>query len=229
MFFDPVYLIFALPGLLLALWASFYTKSTFARYSRVRASSGMTGAEAAERILSAAGVSGGRVEHVGGFLSDHYDPTARVLRLSDEVYGSDSLSAIGVACHEAGHAIQHAHAYGPLGLRTALVPLTNFASPMSYIFILLGFLMHSQQMILLGAVVFSAAVLFALVTLPVEYDASRRAKLLMVESGIVTAREGRSAGDVLNAALMTYVAAAVSALLTVVYYLVRAGGFRSRG
>ena len=225
MFFDPLYLLFMLPGLIIAGMASAYTHSTFEKFKRFRASSGMTGAQAAQRLLASAGIYDVRIECVGGFLTDHYDPSAKVLRLSPDVFNGISLSAIGVACHEAGHAIQHATAYGPLGLRSALVPLTNFASFGSYIVIMIGFIFASQQMILWGAILFGATVLFAIVTLPVEWDASARAKKLMVTCGIVTQKEGEEAGAVLNAAFMTYVASAVSSLLMLLYYLIRAGVF----
>lgn len=223
--FDPLYLVFAIPGFLLALYASFLTKSRFARYSKVRSSTGTSGAQAARRLLAFAGVSDVRVEEVGGFLSDHYDPVSKTLRLSPSVSRGDSLASVGVACHEAGHAIQHNRGFAPLHLRTALVPLTSISSWLSYIVIMLGFFMQSQQFVLLGAIIFSAAVLFSIVTLPVEWDASRRAKLLMVESGIVPRSEARDAAKVLNAAFLTYVAAAVSSLLTLLYYLMRAGVF----
>ena len=226
-FIDPVYLIFALPGLILSLIASAMVKSTFSKYSQVGSSTGLTGAEAAERMLHRNGIYDVRIEQVSGFLSDHYDPSNRTLRLSPDVYGSRSLSAIGVACHEAGHALQHASGYGALGLRSALVPLTNFCSPVSYIVILLGFLLSSQSLVLLGCIFFSAAVVFAFVTLPVEWNASARAKSMMVSCGIVSPHESSDAGSVLNAAFLTYVAAAVSALLTLLYYLFRAGVFGS--
>lgn len=221
MFFDPVYFLFALPGLLLALWASGKTKFTFERYSRTASRSGMTGAQAAARLLSSAGVSGVRIEPLDGFLSDHYDPSSRTLRLSESVYNSSSLSAIGVACHEAGHAIQHATNYGPLGLRSSLVPVINLTSPASYILILAGALLSAPGLIKIGILCFAVAVLFALVTLPVEYNASARAKALMVQCGIVSPSEAKSAGDVLNAAFLTYVASAVSSLLTLLYYVWR--------
>ncbi|MBD3243314.1 MAG: zinc metallopeptidase [Chitinivibrionales bacterium] len=224
-FIDPLYIVFAIPGLLLALYASFLTKSRFAHYSKVRSSSGTSGAQAARRLLAFAGVDNVRVEEVGGFLSDHYDPMSKTLRLSPSVSRSDSLAAVGVACHEAGHAIQHNRGFAPLHLRTAMVPATSVSSWLSYIVIMLGFLLQSQQFILLGAIIFSAAVVFSIVTLPVEWDASRRAKLLMVESGIVPRSEARDAAKVLNAAFLTYVAAAVSSLLTLLYYLMRAGVF----
>ncbi|MFH0919199.1 MAG: zinc metallopeptidase [Fibrobacterota bacterium] len=229
MFFDPLYLAFALPGLLLALYATFKTKATFAKYAKVNAGSRLTGAAAAERLLSRAGVRNVKIETAQGFLSDHYDPSTRTLRLSPDVFHSTGLSAIGVACHEAGHALQHAQGYRWLSLRTALVPATHVSSWLSYIVITLGFIMASTPFILLGAFIFSAAVVFSIVTLPVEYDATRRAKELMVSSGVVAAREAEQAGEVLNAAFLTYVAAAVSSLLLFAYYLMRSGVFGRRG
>ncbi len=224
-FFDPLYLLFALPGLLLAMYASFKTKSTFGKYSKVGSMHGLTGADAARKLLGAAGINDVRIEMVQGFLSDHYDPARKVLRLSPSVYQSASLSAIGVACHEAGHAIQHARGFAWMHIRTALVPATNVGSNLSYFVIFLGFVLRSQQFILFGAVLFSAAVVFSIVTLPVEWDATRRAKHLMVDSGVVSTQEASMAGDVLNAAFLTYVAAAVSSVLTLLYYLMRAGVF----
>ncbi len=223
LFFDPLYLIFALPGFILALIAEMMVKGTFAKYDHVAASSGFTGAQAAQRLLNDAGIYDVRIEETHGFLSDHYDPVAKALRLSPGVYRSQSLSAIGVACHEAGHAIQHKENYAPLSLRSALVPIAQFSSPLSYILFVMGFLFQSQQMILFGAILFGAAVLFSIVTLPVEYNASSRAKKLMESAGIVTSYEANSAGAVLNAAFMTYVASAVNSLLILIYYLIRAG------
>ena len=173
--FDPTYLLFAVPGLLLAMAASFYTKSTFAKYSRVAASTGLTGAAAAQRMLNSAGIYDVKIEMVNGFLSDHYDPRDKTLRLSNNVYAGKSLSSIGVACHEAGHALQHAQDYAPLNLRTMMVPATNVCSSLSYILIIAGFFM-SSKLILLGAILFSVAVIFSIVTLPVEWNASARAK-----------------------------------------------------
>lgn len=227
MFFDPVYLLFALPGFLLALFASLMTKTTFARYSQVPASSGMSGAEAAQRLLSSAGVSDVNVEETEGFLSDHYDPSSKTLRLSPDVYRGKSLSSIGVACHEAGHALQHARGYAPLQLRNAMVPLTNFSTYASYFLIIAGSV-FSPHMLLLGAILFSVSVFFTIVTLPVEWDASARAKRLMVSAGIVKEDEAAMAGNVLNAAFLTYAAAAVSSLLILLYYLYRAGLFGGR-
>ncbi len=220
---DPLYWMLALPGLILAGIATMLTKSTFARYARTRAASGMTGAQAAARLMQANGVSDVSIEPVRGFLSDHYDPTTRTLRLSPEVYGSQSLSAIGVACHEAGHALQHATHYAPLAARSALVPIAQFGNNAAYFLFFMGILFSFPGLARLGALVFIGAVAFSIVTLPVEWDASARAKRLMVSSGIVTPDEAADAGRVLNAAFLTYVAAAVTALLTLLYYLLRAG------
>jgi len=224
---DPVYFIFAIPGLLLALWATIMTKTTFAKYSEINASSGLTGAQAAEKMLASCGIHNVKIEQTEGFLSDHYDPTCATLRLSPDVFNGTSLSSVGVACHEAGHALQHAASYFPLHIRSGLVPITNSASILSYVVIMLGFIL-SPKLILLGAILFSVAVLFSLVTLPVEWDASARAKRMMVSCGIVSEEERDMAGKVLNAAFMTYVASAVTSLLTLLYYLWRAGIFGGR-
>ncbi|MBP1583128.1 MAG: zinc metallopeptidase [Victivallales bacterium] len=221
MFFDPLYLLLALPGMLLAILAQIFVKSTFARYKQVRSSRGMTGAQAAHQMLSFAGVHDCRIEQVQGFLTDHYDPSCKTLRLSPEVYQGTNLSAIGVACHEAGHAIQHAEAYTWLSLRSTLVPVANFGSSFSYILFIAGYLFSAPFLINLGLILFSLAVLFSIVTLPVEWDASSRAKRLMVTSGVITSNEASQAGSVLNAAFMTYVAAAVQALGTLHYYFQR--------
>ncbi|NCC51590.1 MAG: zinc metallopeptidase [Spartobacteria bacterium] len=223
MFFDPLYLMLAVPGLILGMIASGMTKSTFSKYAKVRASSGLTGAEAARRMLQSQGITDVQIESVKGFLSDHFDPRSNTLRLSPAVYGSPSLSAIGVACHEAGHALQKATHYAPLGMRTALVPATMFSSKFSYIIFVVGFIFKMSSLVYLGVALFSLAVLFSIVTLPVEWNASARAKKLMVSAGIVSPAEQESAGAVLNAAFMTYVAAAVSAILTLIYFLLRAG------
>ncbi len=227
MFFDPMYFIILAPALVLSIMASMKVKGTFARFSRVGSRSGMTGAQAAASLLRSAGVREVRIERTQGFLSDHYDPAKRVLRLSPDVYDSPSLAAIGVACHEAGHAIQHARAYAPLVVRTAMVPVVQFGSNFSMWFIMGGLLFaHSgagRSLLLLGIALFATAVLFSLVTLPVEWDASARAKRLMVSSGVVSTSEVKSAGAVLDAAFLTYVASAVSALLTLLYYLLRSG------
>ena len=223
MFFDPLYMIMLLPALLLAGIASIITKSTFSKYARISASSGVTGAEAAARLLERNGIHDVRIERTSGFLSDHYDPRARTLRLSANVHDSNSLSAIGVACHEAGHALQHADHYAPLALRSALVPVTQVGTIAPYIILPVGFILGSMALIKIGIALFAVVVLFSLITLPVEWNASARAKQLMVSSGIVSAKEQERAAQVLNAAFLTYIAAAVSALLTLLYFLLRSG------
>ncbi len=220
---DPLYLMFAAPGLLLALYASWRTRSVFARYSEVAPRSGLTGAEAAAQMLASQGVYGVQIEPTHGLLSDHYDPGARALRLSEDVFYGRSLSAVGVACHEAGHALQHAHGYGPLALRSALVPVTQIGSGLSWVVLAAGLALHWTGFVLLGIGLFSLSVVFALVTLPVVWDASARARRLMVGAGIVSPREQEGARAVLDAAFLTYLAAALGSLLTLIYYVVRAG------
>jgi Zn-dependent membrane protease YugP len=221
------YLIFMIPALLLSLWASFRTKSAFNKYQKVRTARGLTGAQAAQEMLQRAGIVDVKIVQSQGFLSDHYNPVNKTLALSPPVYGSNSVSAIGVACHEAGHAIQHATKYAPLWLRSALVPMANIGSTLSYIIILAGLLLlQSQTTVYFGILLFSAVVLFQLVTLPVEYDASARAKRLAVEHGIILPQEREGMDRVLNAAALTYVAAAVSSVMTLLYYLMLAGGMR---
>ena len=223
MFFDPLYLVIALPGLLFSLWASYKTKTTFNKYSKFYSANHVSGAEAAARLLNYAGIYDVRIEETSGFLSDHYDPSDKTLRLSHDVYHSTSLSAIGVACHEAGHAIQHATGYEPLKMRSSLVPALNFASPMSYIFFVIGILFNFTSLVYIGIICFALCFVFALVTLPVEYNASMRAKDLMVTAGVVSYEEANDSSKVLYAAFLTYVAAAVSSLLTLLYYLWRSG------
>lgn len=222
------YLIFMIPALLLSLWASFRTRSAFNKYSKVRTARGLTGAQAAHEMLQRAGISDVKIVPTQGFLSDHYNPVSKTLALSPDVYGTPSVAAIGVACHEAGHAIQHATRYAPLWLRSALVPMANIGSMASYIIILVGLLfLRSQTTVYFGILLFSAVVLFQLVTLPVEYDASARAKRLAVENGIILPQEREGMDRVLNAAALTYVAAAVSSVMTLLHYLLLAGGMGS--
>jgi Zn-dependent membrane protease YugP len=223
MYFDPLYLIFMIPALILAGIASAKTKGTFNKYNKIAASSRMTGAQAARQMLARNGLGEVEIHRVRGFLSDHYNPMNRTLNLSPDVYDSQSLSAIGVACHEAGHALQHASGYVPLKFRSAMVPVTQFSSYGAYLFILLGVFMHSAAMAQFGVILFAVGFVFALVTLPVEWDASARAKRQMVADGIVQPSEAQDAGKVLDAAFLTYVAAAVSALLTLLYYMMRLG------
>ena len=221
------YLIFMIPALLLSLWASFRTKSAFNKYQKVRTARGLTGAQAAHEMLQRAGIFDVKIVQTQGFLSDHYNPVNKTLALSPTVYQSNSVSAIGVACHEAGHAIQHATKYAPLWLRSALVPMANIGSTLSYIIIIAGlWFLQSQATVYFGILLFSAVVLFQIVTLPVEYDASARAKRLAVENGIILPQEREGMDRVLNAAALTYVAAAVSSIMTLLYYLALAGGMR---
>ena len=223
MYFDPMYLLFMAPALILAGIASSKTKVTFKKYSKIAATSKLTGAQAARKMLDINGLSEVKINRTRGFLSDHYNPTNRSLNLSPEVYDSHSLSSIGVACHEAGHALQHMENYMPLQWRSALVPVTQFSSHGAYIFILLGVFMQSMALSQFGVILFGVGFIFALVTLPVEWDATVRAKRLMVANGIVQPQEAYDTGKVLDAAFLTYVAAAVSALLTLLYYALRLG------
>jgi Zn-dependent membrane protease YugP len=223
-FYDFQYMLWILPGLLLSLWASWRTRSAFSKYSRVRTARGLTGAQAAQEMLRAAGIGDVKVVATSGMLTDHYNPATKTLALSEGVYDSPSIAAVGVACHEAGHAVQHARAYKPLWLRSALVPTANIGSSLGYIVMLVGLVfLHSAQVVLFGALLFAMVLLFQIVTLPVEFDASARAKRLAVENGIVMEQERQGMDRVLNAAALTYVAAVVSTLLTLLYYLMRAG------
>lgn len=223
MFFDPLYMMVMVPGLLLSLWASFKVKSTFRHYSQVNARSGLSGAEAAQTLLSRSGVSGVRVEPVGGFLSDHYDPSSRTLRLSPDVFHGRSLAALGVAAHEAGHALQHAHNYAPLSFRSLVVKPAMLGSNLGFLVIGAGMMMQATSLVWLGIILFSAFVVFTLVTLPVEFNASNRAVAALVQTGIVTQREAVDTKKVLDAAALTYVAAAISAVLQLLFFLWRAG------
>jgi Zn-dependent membrane protease YugP len=223
MYFDPIYFVFIAPALLFSLWASFKTKSAFKKYSRVPTASGQSGAEAAARLLASAGLDDVRILRSRGMLTDHYNPVNRTLNLSEGVYDSRSVAAVGIAAHEAGHAIQHAEHYKPLWIRSLLVPTANIGSNLGYIIMLIGLFMASQQMVLVGAVLFSAVLLFQVVTLPVEFDASKRAKVMLGQHGIIAGTERQGVDRVLNAAALTYVAAVVSTLMTLLYFLVRSG------
>lgn len=226
LFFDPMYLVLVmLPGLLISGAASLMVRSAFSRYSRVGSMRNITGAQAAQAMLDHAGIHDVTIVPTQGFLSDHYNPTNKTLALSPDVYQSTSVAAIGVACHEAGHALQHAHGYVPLWLRSALVPAAGIGSNLGYLVMIVGFVLTSQTTILIGAALFSLVVLFQIVTLPVEFDASARAKREVVAQGILYPEEQVGVNRVLNAAAMTYVAAAVSSILTLLYYLMRAGVF----
>jgi len=223
MIFDPTYFLFILPGLALSLWASWRTKRVFTKYSKMRTARGLTGAQAAQELLQRAGIGDVRIVRAQGMLSDHYNPVTKTLALSEGVHDATSIAAVGVAAHEAGHALQHAQHYAPLWVRSALVPTANVGSSIGYFVMLIGLLMSSVNMVLVGAVLFSAVLLFQVVTLPVEFNASSRAKALVVDYGIVTTQERVGVDRVLNAAALTYVAAAVSTLLTLLYFLLRSG------
>jgi len=227
-FFDSTYILVFI-GIAITLMASARVKSTFAKYSRVRSTSGLTGAQAAERILQASGIYDVQIELVAGNLSDHYDPRHKVLRLSNTVYGQTSLAAIGVAAHECGHAIQHQNSYLPLKLRGALVPVANIGSMAAWPVIIIGlFLGGSQFLIDLGIILFSVAVLFQLVTLPVEFNASSRAIARLGETGILSGEELRQSKKVLDAAALTYVAAAAATILQLLRLILLFGGGRNR-
>lgn len=225
---DPMYLLFvALPGLALGLIAQAMVKSAFGRGRKLRLGRGWSGRDVAAHILEAEGIYDVRIEPVQGYLSDHYDPREKVLRLSPDVYQGRSIAAAGVAAHEVGHAIQHARGYTPLSLRNAVVPVASFGSSigmlMAMIGIGIGFSGFGQTLTLIGAVLFTAVVFFQIVNLPVEFNASSRARQTLLSNGLVTEQEDREVGKVLNAAAMTYVAATVSAILTLLYLLLRAG------
>lgn len=221
-FFDPMYLLFALPPLILALWAQFRVQASFRKYSQVRSGRGLTGAQAARQVLDAYGLRSVEVERVQGFLSDHYDPRQKVLRLSPGVYDSPSLAAVGVAAHEAGHALQDQQAYAPLRLRSAMVPTVQIGSFLGPILFMLGIFMTGflgEGLAWLGIILFGAAAAFALVTLPVEFNASRRSKEVLVGNGILAPQEMEGVDKVLGAAALTYVAAAAQAIATLLYYV----------
>lgn len=221
--FDPLYLLFFLPGLALSLWASASVKSTFARYSKVAARSGLSGADAARELLRHKNIHDVKVEPTQGMLSDHYNPFTKTLKLSSDVYAGRSLAALGVAAHEAGHAIQHATGYGPLKFRSLVVKPAMVGSNLGVIVSSVGLVLQSTGLIWVGIVLFSAFVLFTLITLPVEFDASKRAVASLHEFGMIAADERDGTAAVLRAAALTYVAAAISAVLQLLYFLMRAG------
>lgn len=216
-----------IPGILMAMYAQFRLSSTYGRYVRVGISSGVTGAQAARMILDRAGLREVAVNMVPGHLTDHYDPTKRALFLSEENYHNPSIAAVGVAAHEAGHALQHQAAYAPLQLRMKMVPVVNIASQAAMWLVLGGFLLAMTNLIWIGIIAFAITTLFQIVTLPVEYDASRRAKEQLLGSGIVDRREAGPVSSVLNAAALTYVAAMLTSLLQLLYFINLARGQRS--
>lgn len=225
MYYDPTYIL-VLIGVVISLAASAMVRRTFNRYSKVRSMSGMTGAEVAQRILNLSGIYDVSVQRVAGNLTDHYDPRNRTLNLSESVYGSTSVAAIGVAAHECGHAVQHNVGYTPIRIRGALVPVANFGSGMSWLFIIGGLFLSIQPLIVLGIVLFSLAVLFQLVTLPVEFNASRRAVGILENNGMLSRDELNITKKVLMAAALTYVASAAAAILQLLRLVILFGGRR---
>ncbi len=225
-YYDPTYIL-VLIGALLSIWASSRVNSTYNKYSRVSSLSGITGAQAARRILDYSGLQDVRIEHVKGNLTDHYDPSARVLRLSDTTYGSASVAAIGVAAHECGHAVQHKENYGPLKLRSALVPAANLGSKLGLPMVILGLMLGlTESLAMIGVWVFALSVLFQVVTLPVEFNASNRAMQMLEGYHILGGQETAPCRKVLNAAALTYVAAAAASILQLLRLLLIVGGRR---
>ena len=226
-YFDYWYLILVVPALLISLWAQMKVKSTFNKYSRMYVSCSMTGAAASRLIQQAYGIHTG-LESVAGDLSDHFDPRSNTIRLSSAVYGQASVAAVGVAAHETGHALQHAHGYAPVKLRTAMVPVTNFASGLSPVLVVLGIVLSMDPLAYLGVALFSLATLFQLVTLPVEFNASRRAVVALERSGRFTRDEIKGVKKVLTAAALTYVAALFVSLMSLLRLILIVSGNRGR-
>ncbi|MFH1998357.1 MAG: zinc metallopeptidase [Planctomycetota bacterium] len=224
MFLDPLYIMLIGPTVLLALFAQLKVKGAYTRMSRIGTARGCSGAEAAARIMNSAGVTDVKIEMANGWLSDHYDPSKRVLRLSPDVFNGRSIAAVGIAAHEAGHALQHAGGYAPLNLRSTLVPLAGFGSWLAWPMIFIGMLLSSMAFVKTGIFLFSILVLFQIITLPVEFNASSRAKSALAGTGIViNQQEMNGVASVLNAAALTYVAATVTAIAQLLYFVLRSG------
>ncbi|MCD4728865.1 MAG: zinc metallopeptidase [Pirellulales bacterium] len=221
MFFDPMYFLWIAPAVLLGMWAQFRIRTTYAQAQQMGAP--LSGAAAARHILDSAGLNDIGVEQIPGHLSDHYDPRAKVLRLSPEVYQNRTLASVGIAAHEAGHAIQHAHSYAPLVVRNVAVPMAGFGDKASIILLIIGMIMRQPPLIFLGIGLFAVVVVFQVINLPVEFNASARAKAQLVGLGIVDDQELTYVKKVLNAAALTYVAATLQAILTLLYYVTRFG------
>lgn len=227
-YWDPTYILVVI-GAVICMIASARVKGTFNKYSQLRSMSGMNGAQVAQRVLQAAGIYDVQVRHVSGSLTDHYDPRTKTVNLSDPVYNATSVAALGVAAHECGHAIQHAKSYAPLSIRSALVPIANFGSMLAWPVILVGLLFNTRSsglIIDIGILLFSAAVLFQLVTLPVEFDASRRALVMLRTQGILADDELRYTRRVLKSAALTYVASAAAAILQLLRIILITNGRR---
>lgn len=228
MFFDPLYLIISAPAIILMLYAQFKVMSTYSKYSKVRSMTGYTGAQVAKSLLGASGIKKVDVEPTPGQLSDHYDPRKKVLRLSSGVYGSDSVAAIGISAHEVGHAVQDHTGFFVMKIRHILVPVANLGTWMGYIFFILGIIIGVSGLVWLGVVFFSAAVAFALVTLPVELDASHRAKVMLSNMGLVSVADSKAVNAVLSAAALTYLASLLQAVSSLLYFVMIALGMSRR-
>lgn len=228
MYLNPIWVVFALPGIVLGLWAQARVKGAFNKYSKIRTARGVNGAEVARTLLDAQGLYNIRVEESKGFLSDHYDPRSKVLRLSPAVYRTPSVAAAGIAAHEMGHALQDAGGYFPLQVRSTIVPAAQFGSKLAPLLFIVGFLFQFTTLAWIGLALFGAAVLFTVVTLPVEFDATKRAKRLLVSNGVLIGNEMEGVNKVLDAAALTYVAAAVAAIGQLLYYAFLLMGGRRR-
>lgn len=228
MYFDPMYLLFLLPAMAIAAGAQWLVKSRYASASKVLSRSGVRGADAAAAILRQSGVSNCRIERGGGFLSDHYNPRKKLLSLSPDVYNGTSLASLGIAAHEAGHALQDGKGYGPLKFRNGIIPLANIGSNASTVLIFLGFVLNIAGLVWIAIALFSATVIFQLINLVVEFDASARAKQVLVGQGLITQQELPVVSKVLSAAALTYVAATLTAIVTLLYFVLRASQMSSR-
>lgn len=223
MYFDPMYLLFVLPGLLIGLWAQAKVKSTFGKYNQVRTLQGLTGAQAARYILDSNGLQHVQVVRTAGHLTDNFNPRTNVVSLSDSTFSNASVGAVGVAAHECGHALQYAQGYAPIRVRNAIVPLTNIGSSISPILILIGLVISSANLMYVGIALFSLVVLFQLITLPVEFNASSRAIATLSNSNMMTPEETQGVGKVLKSAALTYVAALLTSVLQLLYYVSLSG------
>ncbi len=229
MFYNPLFWMLALPGMLIGMVAQSRVKRAFKKYSQIRNARGLSGAEIARQLLDSQGLYDVAIEESQGFLSDHYDPRSKVLRLSPDVYRTPSIAAAGVAAHEMGHALQHASGYFPLHIRSSMVPAAQFGSKLAPWIFMAGLLLQFTTLAWIGVILFGAAVIFTLVTLPVEFDASKRAKRLLTSSGILIGQEAEGVEKVLDAAALTYVAAAIAAVGQLLYYVMMlTGGGRRR-
>ncbi len=230
MFFSPTYLLYMIPAFILMALTSWYVKHAYNKWSRVPSQSRLTGAQAAQRLLSTGGMYGVQIQGVAGDLTDHYDPRNKTLFLSNGVANVASVASVAIAAHELGHAMQDAEDYFPLRVRSALVPVVNIGSNLGWILIMVGMFLRFTELAWLGVIVFAGGAVFALATLPVEFDASARAKQLLVQTGIIqTDEEKRGVNAVLNAAALTYVAGLITAILQLLYYVTLVGGGRRRG